>query len=65
MGRSMSQDNRKLGQYRRNRQSIVQTQAEIRASGGEVVYDPSDREPFEILARIERKIKAKGIKQGS
>ena len=40
---------------------IVATQAEMMAAGNEVIHDPDDREAFEILSRIERKILAKGI----
>ena len=36
--------------------NIVRTEADIRAGGGEVVRDPSDREPLDILGRIERKL---------
>jgi len=41
----------------------VRLQTEIRQAGGEVVHDASDREAFDTLARVERKILAKGIKK--
>jgi len=42
---------------------IMQLQAEVRASGGKLVRDPDDREVYDILERIERKILAKGVKR--
>ena len=42
---------------------IVRQQSEIQGKLGMSVFEPNDREAFDILERIEQKIKASGVRR--